>query len=83
LGDEIEALDENIIVLSDEAHRGEEGVSGINIRSAFKHAYFFGFTGTPIDLKHLIRTVTTVLKASDTLITIPSNKLLMMVPLFL
>lgn len=53
LGDEIESLDENIIVLSDEAHRGEEGVSGINIRSAFKKAYFFGFTGTPIDKRTL------------------------------
>lgn len=53
LGDEVEALDENVIVLSDEAHRGEEGVSGINLRSAFKNAFFFGFTGTPIDKKTL------------------------------
>lgn len=53
LGDEIEAMDENIIVLSDEAHRGEEGISGINVRSAFKDAFFFGFTGTPIDKKTL------------------------------
>lgn len=49
LGDGIKNLDENIIVLSDEAHRGEEGVSGINIRSALEKAFFFGFTGTPID----------------------------------
>lgn len=49
LGDEIENLDENIIVLSDEAHRDNEGVSAINVRSAMKNAYFFGFTGTPID----------------------------------
>ncbi len=51
LGDEIENLDKNIIVLSDEAHRGDEGVSGINLRNAFKNAFFFGFTGTPIDKK--------------------------------
>lgn len=49
LGKGIENLDENVIVLSDEAHRGDEGVSGINMRDAFKNAYFFGFTGTPID----------------------------------
>lgn len=49
LGDEIQNLDENIIVLSDEAHRDNEGVSAINLRSAMKNAYFFGFTGTPID----------------------------------
>ncbi len=49
LGDEIENLDENIIVLSDEAHRDNEGVSAINLRSSMKNAFFFGFTGTPID----------------------------------
>ncbi|PIR85228.1 hypothetical protein COU15_02405 [Candidatus Kaiserbacteria bacterium CG10_big_fil_rev_8_21_14_0_10_45_20] len=49
LGDEIKNLDENIIVLSDEAHRDNEGISAINLRSAMKNAYFFGFTGTPID----------------------------------
>ncbi|PIQ80053.1 MAG: hypothetical protein COV79_02500 [Parcubacteria group bacterium CG11_big_fil_rev_8_21_14_0_20_41_14] len=49
LGNEIENLDENIIVLSDEAHRDNEGVSAINLRSSLKNAFFFGFTGTPID----------------------------------
>lgn len=49
LGNAIENLDENIIVLSDEAHRDNEGVSAINLRSAMKNAFFFGFTGTPID----------------------------------
>ena len=49
LGKDIENLDENVIVLSDEAHRGDEGKSGINMRDAFKNAFFFGFTGTPID----------------------------------
>lgn len=49
LGDEIQNLDENIIVLSDEAHRDNEGISAINLRNAMQNAYFFGFTGTPID----------------------------------
>ncbi len=49
LGSEIENLDENVIVLSDEAHRDNEGVSAINLRSSLKNAFFFGFTGTPID----------------------------------
>ncbi len=49
LGSEVESLDENIIVLSDEAHRDNEGISAINLRSSMKNAYFFGFTGTPID----------------------------------
>jgi len=53
LGDEIKNLDRNVIVLSDEAHRGEEGVSGINLRDALQNAFFFGFTGTPIDKKTL------------------------------
>jgi len=52
LGKDIENLDENVIVLSDEAHRGDEGRSGINMRDAFKNAFFFGFTGTPIDKTH-------------------------------
>ncbi|MDO8469893.1 MAG: HsdR family type I site-specific deoxyribonuclease [bacterium] len=49
LGDEVKNLDENIIVLSDEAHRDNEGISAINLRSAMTNAFFFGFTGTPID----------------------------------
>jgi len=53
LGDKVQNLDENVIILSDEAHRGDEGVSGINMRSAFKKAFFFGFTGTPIDKKNI------------------------------
>lgn len=40
---------ENIIVLSDEAHRSNEGVAGIKLRDSMRKAYFFGFTGTPID----------------------------------
>lgn len=52
LGNKVESLDENVIILSDEAHRGDEGVSGINMRNAFKKAFFFGFTGTPVDKTH-------------------------------
>ncbi len=46
---DIENIDGNVIVLSDEAHRDNEGVSAIKMRNAFKDAFFFGFTGTPID----------------------------------
>ena len=52
LGNTVENLDENVIILADEAHRGNEGVSGINMRNAFKKAFFFGFTGTPVDKAH-------------------------------
>ncbi len=47
--EDIESIDGNVIVLSDEAHRDNEGVSAIKMRNAFKDAFFFGFTGTPID----------------------------------
>ncbi|MDO8497423.1 MAG: type I restriction endonuclease subunit R [bacterium] len=40
---------ENIIILSDEAHRSNEGVAGIKLRDSMGKAFFFGFTGTPID----------------------------------
>src|SRR5690606_14680322 len=46
-------LDENVIVLCDEAHRDKEGDSAITLRNSLKNAYFFGFTGTPIDKKSL------------------------------
>ncbi len=46
---EIEEIEGKVIVLSDEAHRDNEGVSAIKMRNAFKDAFFFGFTGTPID----------------------------------
>lgn len=46
---DIESIDGNIIVLSDEAHRDNEGVAAMKMRNAFKDAFFFGFTGTPID----------------------------------
>ena len=52
LGSQVENLDENVIILADETHRGNEGISGINMRNAFKKAFFFGFTGTPVDKTH-------------------------------
>lgn len=45
----LENPNENIIVLSDEAHRSNEGVAGIKLRDSMQKAFFFGFTGTPID----------------------------------
>ncbi len=47
--EEVEEIEGNVIVLSDEAHRDNEGISAIKMRNAFKNAFFFGFTGTPID----------------------------------
>lgn len=47
--EDIENLEGNVIVLSDEAHRDNEGVSAIKMRNAFNNAFHFGFTGTPID----------------------------------
>jgi len=40
---------ENVIVLVDEAHRTQEGELAIQMRSALRNAFLFGFTGTPID----------------------------------
>lgn len=47
--EDVKNLEGNVIVLSDEAHRDNEGISAIKMRNAFKDAFFFGFTGTPID----------------------------------
>lgn len=46
-------VDDKVIVLSDEAHRDNEGISAINLRFSMPNAFFFGFTGTPIDKKTL------------------------------
>jgi type I restriction enzyme, R subunit len=40
---------ENVIVLIDEAHRTQEGNLGIFMRAALPKAFYFGYTGTPID----------------------------------
>ena len=53
LCNEVENPDDNIIVLCDEAHRDNEGISAIKLRNTMKNAFFFGFTGTPIDKKTL------------------------------
>ncbi len=49
LGNIVVNPDGNVVVLSDEAHRDNEGISAINLRSTMQGAFFFGFTGTPID----------------------------------
>jgi len=49
----IESFNGNVIVLSDEAHRDNEGIAAIKLRSSMKEAFFFGFTGTPIDKRTL------------------------------
>ena len=40
---------DNIIVFVDEAHRSQEGDLGNYMHAALPNAYYFGFTGTPID----------------------------------
>ncbi|MCW3135114.1 MAG: HsdR family type I site-specific deoxyribonuclease [Methanophagales archaeon] len=39
----------NIVVLIDEAHRSQEGDLGNYMHGALPNAFYFGFTGTPID----------------------------------
>ena len=41
-------LRDNIIVISDEAHRTQGGQLAINLRNALPNASFIGFTGTPL-----------------------------------
>jgi type I restriction enzyme R subunit len=43
---------QNIIVLIDEAHRSQEGNLANYMRGALPNAFFFGFTGTPVDRTH-------------------------------
>ncbi|MBN1634333.1 MAG: HsdR family type I site-specific deoxyribonuclease, partial [Ignavibacteria bacterium] len=45
--DEITGRD-NIIVISDEAHRTQGGTLAMNMRNALPNASFIGFTGTPL-----------------------------------
>jgi len=42
---------ENVIVLTDEAHRTQYGNLAFNLRKALPNAAFFAFTGTPLDLR--------------------------------
>ena len=39
---------EDIIVISDEAHRSQYGLLSLNLRNALPNASFIGFTGTPL-----------------------------------
>jgi len=39
----------NVVVLVDEAHRSQEGDLAIYMRAALPNAFYFGFTGTPVD----------------------------------
>ncbi len=39
---------ENIIVISDEAHRSQNGQLALNLRNTLPNASFIGFTGTPL-----------------------------------
>ncbi len=39
---------DNVIVISDEAHRTQYGRFAMNMRKALPHAKFIGFTGTPL-----------------------------------
>jgi len=47
-GDKIEIKRENVIVLADEVHRTQYGKFSTMMRSVFKNAFVFGFTGTPL-----------------------------------
>ncbi len=46
--DEVITERENIIVISDEAHRTQGGTLAVNLRRALPNASFIGFTGTPL-----------------------------------
>lgn len=45
---EICTLRDNVIVISDEAHRTQGGTLAVNMREALPNAGFIGFTGTPL-----------------------------------
>jgi type I restriction enzyme R subunit len=47
-GERIEIKRENVIVLADEVHRTQYGKFATLMRSIFKEAFIFGFTGTPL-----------------------------------
>lgn len=46
--DEVITKRDNIIVISDEAHRTQGGSLALNLRKALPNASFIGFTGTPL-----------------------------------
>ena len=55
---------ENIIVLTDEAHRTQYGFFALNMRRALPNASFFAFTGTPLDKRDETLTVISALLES-------------------
>jgi len=46
-------LRKNIIVFVDEAHRSQEGELAVYMRACLPNAFYFGFTGTPIDKSNI------------------------------
>jgi type I restriction enzyme R subunit len=47
-GEKIQIERENVVVLADEVHRTQYGKFATLMRSVFKNAFIFGFTGTPL-----------------------------------
>lgn len=47
-GERIELRRENVVVLADEVHRTQYGKFATMMRSVFREAFIFGFTGTPL-----------------------------------
>ncbi len=52
--------DEKLVVIFDECHRSQFGQTHARIKSFFKRAQLFGFTGTPIFAENNVKGVTTV-----------------------
>lgn len=48
IDDELITERKDIIVISDEAHRTQQGLLALNMRKAIPYASFIGFTGTPL-----------------------------------
>ena len=46
--------DEKVIFIIDECHRSQFGEMHTTIKHHFKHAQYFGFTGTPLSLIHIL-----------------------------
>lgn len=51
--------DEKVVIIFDECHRSQFGLTHTRIRSFFKKAQLFGFTGTPIFAENNVGGVTT------------------------
>ncbi len=51
--------DEKVVIIFDECHRGQFGQTHARIKSFFKRAQLFGFTGTPIFAENNVGGVTT------------------------